>query len=99
MSALGQNRTIPVLYRMFGIPPITIAKADFPGAIVGPDGQSIPALPRRSNLDLLCNRDGIVYLYAKVPHGTLDLGMTEQQLDSAQIACPPVNQRRFRATQ
>jgi hypothetical protein len=48
---------------------------------------------------LLRNRNGIINLDAEVSYGALDLRVTEEQLDSAQISGAPVNQRRLGSTQ
>jgi hypothetical protein len=48
---------------------------------------------------LLHYRNGIINLDAEVSYGALDLGVTEEQLDSAQISGAPVNQRRLGSTQ
>jgi hypothetical protein len=53
----------------------------------------------RSNIDLLRDLDRIVDLYAKIPHRALDLGVTEQELDSPEIAGSPVDQHCLRASQ
>jgi hypothetical protein len=50
------------------------------------DGQSRPALPRTSDVDLLRYCKGVVDLDAEIAHGALDLGMAEQQLNGPQIA-------------
>jgi len=41
-------------------------------------GQSICALPRRSDVNLLRNGYGIVDFDAQVSHGALDLGVAEE---------------------
>ena len=48
---------------------------------------------QRSELDLLCEPQRVVYFYAKVAHRGFDLGVTEQQLDRSQIACLPMKLR------
>ena len=48
---------------------------------------------RLLSLSLLCHLQGVVNLNAKVPHGTLEFGMTQEQLNSPEILCSPVNQR------
>jgi hypothetical protein len=51
--------------------------------------------PLRLDFNLLCNQKGIVDVNPKIPHGTLDLAVAEQKLDSTEIACPSVDHRRF----
>lgn len=43
---------------------------------------------RQSDVDLLRDIDRIVDFDAKIAHGALDLGMSKQELDRAQIAGP-----------
>jgi hypothetical protein len=43
-------------------------------------GQSVSALPRRLDVNLLRNRDGIVYLDAKISNRAFDFGVTKKQL-------------------
>jgi hypothetical protein len=38
---------------------------------------------------------GIIDLDAKVPDGAFDLGVSEQELDSSEISCPPIDHGRF----
>jgi len=57
------------------------------------------APPLRSDIHLFCYCDGIINLDAEVSYGALDLRVTEEQLDSAQISGAPVNQRRLGSTQ
>jgi hypothetical protein len=39
-------------------------------------------LPKTSNVHLFRNGNGIIHLDAKVSHAALDLGLTQEQLDS-----------------
>jgi hypothetical protein len=48
-------------------------------------------LLRRLDLNLLRNQKGIVDVYPKMPHGTLNLGVTQQELDGSEIACSSVD--------
>src|SRR5216684_6389234 len=50
------------------------------------------------SLRLFSHRQSVIHFNAKVPHGALQLGVTEEQLDSPQILCATVNQRSFGAT-
>jgi len=38
--------------------------------------QSLSALPQRSDVDLFRYREGVIDLYAEIPDGTLDLGVS-----------------------
>ena len=53
------------------------------------------ALPRYSDINLFRYREGVIDLNAEIPHRAFDLGMPQQELDSPEIARPPVDQRRF----
>ena len=61
------------------------------------DGQSRPALPGTSNLNLFRHGKRIVNLDAKIPDGTLDPGVTKQKLDGC--AGYPVDERRLGSSQ
>jgi hypothetical protein len=50
---------------------------------------------RRSELDLLRERQGIIDFDLEVTDGALDLGMSEEQLDCSQIAGLTVDLRRL----
>jgi hypothetical protein len=39
---------------------------------------------------LFCDGKGIIDLYAEVPHRAFDLGVTEQDLHSSQVAGAPI---------
>ena len=83
MSALGQKQTCATQKGMSALPPKAVEIAD----IAGPDReQSISALPRTSNVDLLRYGEGIVHINAEIPHSALYLSVTKQKLDGAQIS-------------
>ena len=44
-----------------------------------------------SDVDLLCDLDGIVDFDAEVAHGALNLGMPKQELDGAQVASAAID--------
>jgi hypothetical protein len=46
---------------------------------------------RRSDLNLFRNQKGIVDINPKIPNCALDLGVTQQELDSPEVACSPVD--------
>jgi len=56
------------------------------------------ALPEYSDFNLFRYCEGVIDLYAEIPHRAFDLGMTEQELDSPEIACPPIDQGRLGPT-
>ena len=62
-------------------------------------GRAPQLSPATSDLDLLGDFNGIVNIDAEMANGALDLRVTEEQLDSAQISGAPVNQRRLGSTQ
>jgi hypothetical protein len=45
-----------------------------------------PLCPGSSDVNLLGDGEGIVDLDAEIPHGALDFGVTQQQLDGTQIS-------------
>ena len=90
MSALGQFRPISVFRATSGLPPKATEMADIMGVT---EGQSVSALPRRLDVNLLRNRDGIVYLDAKISNRAFDFGVTKKQLHGPQISGAPINQR------
>ncbi len=53
--------------------------AIFPRGLIG---QSTSALPSGSDVNLFGDGESVVNLDAEIPDGALDLGVTEQQLDS-----------------
>ena len=63
------------------------------------NGQSMSALPLVSDVKLLSDVESIIHLNTKIPYRALDLGVSEQQLDGAQIACPTINQCGLRSPQ
>jgi hypothetical protein len=54
-------------------------------------GQSATALPRCSDVDLLCDGERIVNLDAEVPDGALHLGVPKEKLNGAEVPGSPVN--------
>ena len=53
----------------------------------------------RSDIDLFRDLDRIIDLDAEVTHGSLDLGVPEKELDSAEVPGSPVDQNCLRSTQ
>ncbi len=51
-----------------------------------------------SGVSVLGDRQSVVYLNPKIPDSALELGVTEQELNGAEILGPPIHQRRLRAT-
>ena len=51
--------------------------------------------PRRSDLNLFRYQKGIVDLDPKLPNSALNLGVTQQELNSPEIAGSPIDHRRF----
>jgi hypothetical protein len=47
-----------------------------------------------SDLGSLRQRESVVDIYAKIPHGVLDLAEAEQDLDGSQVPCGLVDERR-----
>src|SRR5260221_4692888 len=43
--------------------------------------------------------DALIHFDAKVSDRAFDLGMPKQKLNCPEISCPPIDQRRFRASQ
>ena len=70
--------------------------AIFPRGLIG---QSTPALPSGSDVNLFGDGESVINLDAEIPDGALDLGVTEQQLDSLEVAGPPIDQGRLGAAQ
>jgi len=54
-----------------------------------------PLCPGSSDVNLLGDGQSIIDLDAEIPHGALDFGVTEQQLDGTQISCTTVDERRL----
>ena len=52
-------------------------------------------LPSGSDVNLLCNGQCVIDLYAKIPDGALDLAMAQEQLDRPQVAGSSVDQGRL----
>ena len=51
-----------------------------------------------SDFRLLGDLEGVIDLDAEVPHGRLELGVSQEQLHGAQVLGAPVDQRRFGST-
>jgi hypothetical protein len=45
-----------------------------------------------SDINLFRYCQGVIDLDAEIPDGTFDFGMSEQELDSSEISCPPIDQ-------
>jgi hypothetical protein len=58
-------------------------------------GQSVTALPLRSDVNLLGDGERVIDLDAEVPDRALDLGMAKEQLNRPKIAGTPIDQRRL----
>jgi hypothetical protein len=56
------------------------------------------AVPLISDVNLLGNSEGVVYLNAQVPNGALNLSVTKKQLNCSQITSAPIDQRCFGST-
>ena len=48
-----------------------------------------------SDLRLLGDFKGVIYLDTEIPHGRLKLGVAQEQLHGTQVLGAPVNQRRL----
>jgi hypothetical protein len=44
------------------------------------------------DIDLFCYLQGIINFDTKIPDRALDLGMPEQELNSPEVACSPIDQ-------
>jgi hypothetical protein len=55
-------------------------------------GQSVAALPRCSDVDLLGDGERIINFDAEVPDGALHFGVPKEKLNRAEVPGPPVNQ-------
>jgi hypothetical protein len=62
-------------------------------------GQSVTALPRCSDVDLLGDSERIVNLDAEVPDGALHFGVPKEKLNRPEVSGPPVNQSRLGSPQ
>jgi hypothetical protein len=60
-------------------------------------GQSVTALPRCSDVDLLGDGERVVNLDAEVPDRALHLGVAKEPLNRPELPGPPVNQSRRRS--
>ena len=93
MSALGHKQTCAMQKAMSAFP----LESDRNSRHRRADrGQSTSALPLQgSNVDLLRNGESIINIDAEISDSTFYLGVAEQKLDSSQIACTAVDERRF----
>jgi hypothetical protein len=55
--------------------------------------------PGISDINLFRYCEGIIHFDAEIPHRAFDLSMPEQELDSPQVARPPIDQGSFCASQ
>ena len=62
-------------------------------------GRACPLCPGISDINLFRYCQGVIDLDAEILDRAFDLGMTEQKLDSPEIARPAVDQGSFRASQ
>jgi hypothetical protein len=62
-------------------------------------GRACPLCPGISDINLFRYCQGVIDLDAEIFDRAFDLGMTEQKLDSPEIARPAVDQGSFRASQ
>jgi hypothetical protein len=61
-------------------------------------GRALPFCPVRSDVDLLCDGEGIVHIMPRY-RMVLSLGVTEQKLDARKFPGAAVDQRRFSSPQ
>jgi hypothetical protein len=54
-------------------------------------GRACPLCPGISDINLFRYCQGVIDLDAEIPDRAFDLGMTEQELDSPEIACPSID--------
>ncbi len=57
------------------------------------EGQNASALPQFSNVNLLGNCKRVIDLDTEISDGALDLRVTQQQLNSAKVPGPTIDQR------
>ena len=62
-------------------------------------GRACPLCPGISDINLFRYCQGIIDLDAEISDRAFDLGMPQQELDSPQVACPPIDQGSFCAAQ
>jgi hypothetical protein len=62
-------------------------------------GRACPLCPRISDVNLFCYCEGVIYFDAEISNRAFDLGMSEQKLDGLEIACTPIDQGSFCASQ
>ena len=55
-------------------------------------GRACPLCPGISDINLFHYCQGVIDLDAEIPDRAIDLGMTEQELNCSQVACPSVDQ-------
>ena len=48
-------------------------------------GRGCPLCPRKSDVDLFSNFEGMIVFYTEVLNGTLNLGMPEEQLNGSHV--------------
>ena len=58
-------------------------------------GRACPLCPGISDINLFRYCKGVIDLDAEIPNRAFDLGMPQQELDSPEIARPPIDERRF----
>ena len=63
------------------------------------EGRACPLCPGISDVNLFRYCQGVINFDAEVSDSALDLGMPEQELDSPQVARPPIDQGRFCSSQ
>src|SRR3954454_10339174 len=61
--------------------------------------RACPLCPGNSDINLFRYRQSVIDLDAEIPHRAFDLGMPEQELNSPEIARPPIDEGCFGATQ
>jgi hypothetical protein len=62
-------------------------------------GRACPLCPGISDIDLFRYRQGVIDLDAEITYSALDLCMSEQKLDSPEIAYASIDQGSLRASQ
>src|SRR5437762_3354650 len=62
-------------------------------------GRVCPLCPGRSDINLFCYGERVIDLDAEIADGALDFRVAEQELDSPEISCAPVDQGRLRPSQ
>ena len=77
----------------FGLDAAAAARCE--QGLVRDGGRPLPSA-KRSDVDPLCDAEGVIEFDAKVTNRAVHLCVTEQELNRAQIAGLPVDQRGFR---